>query len=149
MARVTPATRVMPLSSPPDRRPWHNARSFFLAAFEQRQRHESGFFTSDVTQGLGGSVTIPITGLGPVTFRNLTTPQVGYINTLLGTGNAALIGAAVQYAYLASSGGSTRLPGAHPLPNPRSFPGVRLRPTIGSRFFFHVAPVPGAPTHSP
>src|ERR1700682_76903 len=41
-------------------------RSFFFLAFEQRQRHESGFFTSDVTQGLGGSVIIPITGLGPV-----------------------------------------------------------------------------------
>src|SRR2546429_5562514 len=70
--------------------PLHKNRSFFFVAFEQRQRHESGFFTSDVTQGLGGSVIIPITGLGNVTFRNLTAPQVGYIGTLLGTGNAAL-----------------------------------------------------------
>src|SRR5207244_6554797 len=91
--------------------PLHKNRSFFFVAFEQRQRHESGFFTSDVTQGLGGSITIPLTGLGNVTFRNLTAPQVGYIGALLGTGNAALAGAAVQYAYLASSGGSTGLTG--------------------------------------
>ncbi len=128
--------------------PLHKDRSFFFAAFEQRQRHESGFFTSDVTQGLGGSVTIPITGLGPVTFRNLTTPQVGYINTLLGTGNAALIGAAVQYAYLASSGGSTGLTGANPLPNPGSVPGVGLGATIGSRFFLSGAPVPVSTTNA-
>src|SRR2546422_2287192 len=70
--------------------PLRKDRLFFFAAFEQRQRHESGFFTSDVTSGLGGSATIPIPGLGAVTFRNLTTPQVGYINALLGTGNAAL-----------------------------------------------------------
>src|SRR5205807_10459296 len=59
--------------------PLHKNRLFFFVAFEQRQRHESGFFTSDVTQGLGSTVTIPITGLGNVTFRNLTAPQVGYI----------------------------------------------------------------------
>jgi hypothetical protein len=122
--------------------PLHKNRSFFFVAFEQRQRHESGFFTSDVTQGLGGSITIPITGLGPVTFRNLTAPQVGYIGTLLGTGNAALIGAAVQYAYLASSGGSTGLSGSNPLPNPGSVPGVGLGAPIGGRFFLSGAPVP-------
>ena len=128
--------------------PFHKDRSFFFLAFEQRQRHESGFFTSDVTQGLGGSVTIPITGLGPVTFRNLTAPQVGYINTLLGTGNAALIGAAVQYAYLASSGGSTALTGSNPLPNPGSVPGVGLGATVGSRFFLSGAPVPVSTTNA-
>jgi hypothetical protein len=128
--------------------PLHKDRSFFFLAFEQRQRHESGFFTSDVTQGLGGSVTIPITGLGPVTFRNLTTPQVTYINTLLGTGNAALIGAAVQYAYLASSGGATALTGSNPLPNPGSVPGVGLGATIGGRFFLSGAPVPVSTTNA-
>jgi len=122
--------------------PLHKNRSFFFVAFEQRQRHESGFFTSDVTQGLGGSVTIPITGLGNVTFRNLTAPQVGYIGALLGTGNAALAGAAVQYAYLASSGGSTGLTGSNPLPNPGSVPGVGLGAPIGGRFFLSGAPVP-------
>src|SRR5882672_10930055 len=128
--------------------PFHKDRSFFFLAFEQRQRHESGFFTSDVTQGLGGSVTIPITGLGPVTFRNLTTPQVGYINSLLATGNAAVIGAAVQYAYLASSGGSTALTGSNPLPNPGSVPGVGLGATVGPRFFLSGAPVPVSTTNA-
>jgi hypothetical protein len=122
--------------------PLHKDRSFFFVAFEQRQRHESGFFTSDVTQGLGGSVIIPITGLGNVTFRNLTAGQVGYIGALLGTGNAALAGAAVQYAYLASSGGSTGLTGSNPLPNPGSVPGVALGAPIGGRFFLSGAPVP-------
>src|SRR5258706_10535374 len=98
--------------------PLDRDRTFFFFAFEQRRRDESGFFTSNVAQGLTSSVTIPITGLGPVTFRNLTAPQVGYIGALLGTGNAALAGAAVQYAYLASSGGSTGLTGSNPLPNP-------------------------------
>src|SRR5713226_4104880 len=71
--------------------PLDKDRTFFFAAFEQRRRHESGFFTSNVTQGLTGSVTIPLTGLGPVTFRNLNSQQVTYINTLLGSGNATLI----------------------------------------------------------
>jgi hypothetical protein len=146
-----------PVNKPPFTRAQYGAtlggplkkdRSFFFAAFEQRQRHESGFFTSDVTQGLGGSVTIPITGLGPVTFRNLTTPQVGYINSLLATGNAAAIGAAVQYAYLASSGGSTALTGSNPLPNPGSVPGVGLGATVGPRFFLSGAPVPVSTTNA-
>src|SRR5499427_393318 len=50
-------------------------RTFFFGSFEQRQRHESGFFTSNVAQGLTGAVTIPITGLGNVTFRNMTPSQ--------------------------------------------------------------------------
>src|ERR1041385_3925801 len=82
-------------------------RTFFFFAFEQRRRDESGFFTSNVAQGLGSSVSIPITGLGVQTFNNLTPQQVSYINSLLGTGNPAAIGAAVNYAYLASSGGTT------------------------------------------
>src|SRR6267378_8001059 len=146
-----------PVAKPPFTRAQYGAtlggpllknRSFFFIAFEQRQRHESGFFTSDVTQGLGSSVTIPITGLGPVTFRNLTAPQVGYIGALLGTGNAALAGAAVQYAYLASSGGSTGLTGSNPLPNPGSVPGVGLGAPIGGRFFLSGAPVPVSTTNA-
>jgi hypothetical protein len=128
--------------------PLHKDRSFFFVAFEQRQRHETGYFTSDVTSGLTGSVTVPITGLGNVTFRNLTAPQAGYINTLLGTGNAALIGAALQYAYLASSGGSTALTGTNPLPNAGSVPGLPLGATIGPRFFLSGAPVPSGTTNA-
>src|SRR5437667_9863367 len=127
---------------------FHKDRTFFFGAFEQRQRHETGFFTSDVSQGLGGVATIPITGLGNVTFRNLTTQQITYINTLLGSGNATLAGAAVQYAYLASSGGSTALTGANPLPNPGSVPGVGLGAPIGGRFFLSGAPVPSTTTNA-
>src|SRR5215831_1079736 len=34
-------------------------RTFFFGSFEQRQRHESGFFTSNVSQGITSSATIP------------------------------------------------------------------------------------------
>ncbi|OLE54704.1 MAG: hypothetical protein AUG51_07045 [Acidobacteria bacterium 13_1_20CM_3_53_8] len=95
--------------------PLDHDRTFFFFAFEQRRRNESGFFTSDVTQGLTSSVTIPITGLGATTFRNITAPQAAFINGLLATGNATLINAAVQYAFLASSGGSTALTGSNSL----------------------------------
>src|SRR5260370_11946682 len=56
-----------PVANPPFTRAQYGAtlggaldkdRTFFFAAFEQRQRHESGFFTSNVQSGLGGSVTI-------------------------------------------------------------------------------------------
>ena len=117
-------------------------RTFFFLSFEQRQRHESGFFTSNVSQGLTSSVVIPITGLGNVTFRNLTSQQATFINTLLASGNPTLINGAVQYAYLASGGGSTALTGTNPLPNPGSVPGLALGATIGPRFFLSGAPVP-------
>src|SRR5689334_2477424 len=50
--------------------PLDKERTFFFFAFEQRRRDESGFFTSNVSQGLTSSATIPITGLGNVTFPN-------------------------------------------------------------------------------
>ncbi len=128
--------------------PFDRDRTFFFFAFEQRRRNESGFFTTDVTQGLTSSVTIPITGLGPTTFRNITAQQASFINGLLATGNATLINAAVQYAFLASSGGSTALTGTNPLPNPGSVPGVTLGATIGPRFFLSGAPVPSGTTNS-
>src|SRR5436190_11042787 len=84
-------------------------RTFFFGSFEQRQRHESGFFTSNVAQNLTASVTIPITGLGNVTIRNIMPAQVTFVNTLLNSGNTALINGVVKYAYLASCGGSTAL----------------------------------------
>lgn len=123
-------------------------RTFFFLAFEQRQRHETGFFTSNVAQNLAGAVTIPITGLGPVTFRNLTPAQVTYINTLLAAGTVPAATLAVNYAYLASSGGSTALTGSNPLPNPGSVPGVTLGAPIGSRFFLSGAPVPFTTTNA-
>lgn len=120
--------------------PMDRDRTFFFFAFEQRRRDESGFFTSNVAQGLGGSIAIPITGLGTQTFRNLTPAQVSYIGSLLGTGNAALIGAAVNYAYLASSGGTTGLTGTNPLLSAGG--AIPAGQTIGSRFLLTGLPVP-------
>ena len=120
--------------------PLDRDRTFFFFAFEQRRRDESGFFTSNVAQGLGSSISIPITGLGVQTFNNLTPQQVTYISSLLGTGNAALIGAAVNYAYLASSGGTTGLTGTNPLLSAGG--AIAAGQTIGSRFLLTGLPVP-------
>src|ERR1700752_4571100 len=85
--------------------PLEKDRTFFFFAFEQRRRNESGFFTSNVSQGLNGSATIPvIPGLNPVarTFPNITPTQAAFINTLVGSGNASLICGARAYAFFAS-----------------------------------------------
>src|SRR2546427_65522 len=56
-----------PVADPPFTRAQYGAtlggaldrdRTFIFASFEQRQRHESGFFTTNVRSGLNGSVTI-------------------------------------------------------------------------------------------
>src|SRR5438874_8136705 len=76
-----------PIAKPPFNRkqygftiggPLDRDRTFFFFAFEQRRRDESGFFTSNVAQGLNGSATIPvIPGLNPIarTFANITPAQ--------------------------------------------------------------------------
>src|SRR6266571_8883922 len=87
-----------PISNPPFTRTQYGGtiggaflkdRTFFFGSFEQRQRHETGFFTSNVAQGLTSSVTIPvIAGINPIarTFTGLTPAQATFINTLIGTG---------------------------------------------------------------
>src|ERR1044071_1816632 len=56
--------------------PLDRDRTFFFFAFEQRRRDESGFFTSNVAQGLGGSVTIGAPFLPfTQTFNNITPGQ--------------------------------------------------------------------------
>jgi hypothetical protein len=135
--------------------PFDRDRTFFFFAFEQRRRDESGFFTSNVTQGLGGAVTIgapfvPFTQ----TYNNITTAQQNYVNGLLATATAligsgipaniaqgqAIAGAAVQYAALASGGGNTALTGNNPL---RSVGGaIPAGTVVGQRFFLTGAPVP-------
>jgi hypothetical protein len=120
--------------------PLDRDRTFFFFAFEQRRRDESGFFTSNVAQGLGSSISIPIPGLGAQTFRNLTPAQVSYIGSLLGTGVPAAISAAVNYAYLASSGGTTALTGTNPLVSAGG--AIPAGTVIGSRFLLTGAPVP-------
>ena len=116
-------------------------RTFFFFAFEQRRRNESGFFTSDVSSGLTGSVTLPplAPGFPAQTLRNITPAQASYINSLLALGgSAAQLG--IGYAYLASGGGSTALNGFNPLlaTSAPFTPGT----VIGSRFFLTGAPIP-------
>jgi hypothetical protein len=129
--------------------PLDRDRTFFFFAFEQRRRDESGFFTSNVGQGLGGSATIPVVpGLNPVarTFNNITTAQATYINGLVTAGGSAIC-LARTYAFFASSGGSTALTGSNPLSSPNDgsvCPAISpiLPSTIGSRFILTGAPVP-------
>ena len=140
--------------------------TFFFFAFERRQRNESGFFTSNVGQGLNGSTTIQaIPGLNPTAlpFGNLTAQQVAFINGSIAQGlpllsnpnplirqqGASLICGARAYGFFASSGGSTGLTGSNPLitPNdgsqcPAISPILPTNPVIGSRFLLTGAPVP-------
>jgi hypothetical protein len=136
-------------------------RSFFFFAFEQRQRHESGFFTSNVRAGLNSSVTIGAPFLPfTQTFSNITSRQSAYVNTLLSTATTligsgvpaniaqgqALAGAAVQYAALASSGGVTAITGTNPLLSVGG--AIPAGQTIGPRFFLSGAPVPSGTTNA-
>lgn len=131
--------------------------SFFFFAFEQRQRHESGFFTSNVRAGLDSSVTIGAPFLPfTQTFSNITSRQSAYVGTLLTTAGAliasgvpaniaqgqAIAGAAIQYAALASSGGVTALSGTNPLLSVGG--AIPAGQVIGPRFFLSGAPVPSA-----
>jgi hypothetical protein len=135
--------------------PLDRDRTFGFIAFEQRKRQESGFFTSDVIQGLTSSVTIGAPFLPfTQTFTRVTSAQATYVQGLLtqagqliGTGvpaniatGQALAGAAIQYATFASSGGQTGLTGASTLLSPGgSIPAGQV---IGQRFFLTGAPVP-------
>jgi Carboxypeptidase regulatory-like domain len=154
-----------PVADPPFTRAQYGAtlggpldkdRTFFFWAFEQRRRHESGFFTSNVAQGLTASATIPaIPGINPVarTFTNITAAQAAYINGLVATGNATAICGARAYAFFASSGGSTALAGSNPLTSPNDgsvCPAISpiLPGAIGSRFILSGAPVPTNTTNA-
>ena len=136
--------------------PFRKDRTFFFFAFEQRRRQESGFFTSNVAQGLTGSATIPvIPGLNPIarTFNNITPAQASFINALVGTGNATNICGARAYGFFASSGGTTALTGSNPLisPNDGSLcPAISpiLPGAIGPRFILSGAPVPSGTTNA-
>src|SRR5437763_1705521 len=136
-------------------------RSFFFFAFEQRQRHESGFFTSNVRAGLNSSVTIGAPFLPfTQTFGNISSRQSAYVSTLLSTASTliasgvpaniaqgqALAGAAVQYAALASSGGVTAITGTNPLLSVGG--AIPAGQTIGPRFFLSGAAVPSGTTNA-
>jgi hypothetical protein len=132
-------------------------RTFFFGSFEQRQRHETGFFTSNVRSGLTSSVTIGAPFLPfTQTFGNITPGQSTYVNTLLTTAGqliasgvpanvtqgTAIAGAAVQYAALAASGSNTALTGTNPLLSVGG--AIPAGQVIGARFFLSGAPVPSA-----
>jgi Carboxypeptidase regulatory-like domain/TonB dependent receptor len=125
--------------------PFDRDRTFGFFAFEQRRRQESGFFTSDVDANLTSSITIPVPGLGNVPFTRLRPEQVTYIQALLGSGIPAIQQAAIQYAFLASSGGNTGLFGTNPLPNLSTTNGIPVGATVGQRFILAGTPVPVSP----
>jgi hypothetical protein len=114
-------------------------QTFFFFAFEQRRRQETGFFTSNVSQGLNGDVTIPDPSLTQ-TFGNITQEQAEYIRNAIASGNPTLARAATQYAYIVSSGGSTSLLGTNPLISGGG--AIPAGQFIGSRFLLSGAPVP-------
>ncbi len=141
-------------------------KTFFFASFERRDRDESGFFTSNVAQGLGASASIPvIPGLNPLarTFTSLTPQQAAFVNGLISQGvpllsnanpairaqGGQLICAARAYAFFASSGGTTALTGTNPLfsPNdgsvcPAISPILPTTANVGGRFLLSGTPVP-------
>jgi hypothetical protein len=140
---------------------FHKDRTFFFGAFEQRQRHETGFFTSNVRSGLTSSVTIGAPFLPfTQTFGNMTSAQSTYASTLLTTAGQliasgvpaniaqgqALAGAAIQYAALAASGSNTALSGTNPLLSVGG--AIPAGQVIGARFFLSGAPVPSATTNA-
>jgi hypothetical protein len=118
---------------------------FFFTAFERRQRDESGFFTSNVLGDGTNALTSSVTLGAPIlpftqTFSRLTAAQAAFANTLIGTGVPANISAAVQYLYLASSGGNTALNGTNPLISAGG--AIPAGQVVGTRFFITGAPVP-------
>ncbi len=120
-------------------------KTFFFAAFERRQRNESGFFTSNVIGDGANALTSSVTLGAPIlpftqTFGRLTAGQAQFAQTLIASGVPANISAAVQYLYLASSGGNTALTGVNPLISAGG--AIPAGQVVGSRFFLSGAPVP-------
>jgi hypothetical protein len=116
-------------------------KTFFFAAFERRQRDESGFFTSNVVGEGANALTSSVTLGAPFlpftqTFSRLTQAQAQYAQALLGVSPTA----AIQYLYLASSGGNTALTGTNPLISAGG--AVPAGTVVGQRFFLTGAPVP-------
>ncbi len=116
-------------------------KTFFFASYERRDRDESGFFTSNVGQGLNQSLTVGAPFLPfSQTFNGLTTAQVQFAQGLLGSPQTAGLG--IQYLFLASSGTNTALTGANPLLNISSSNNIPVGQQIGGRFTLTGAPIP-------
>lgn len=122
-------------------------KAFFFTAFERRSRDESGFFTSDVVGNLTSSVTLgaPILPFTQ-TFNRITAQQAAFANTLIASNVPANISAAVQYLYLASSGGNTGLLGTNPLLSVGG--AITAGQQVGPRFVLTGAPVPVSTTNA-
>lgn len=122
-------------------------RTFFFAAFEGRQRRESGFFTGNIfgsgISALNSSITLA-PALGGQTYNFLTARQAQYANALLGVSPAT----AVAYLTLASSGSQTALFGTNPIISPGGTFGVPAGQVIGPRFLLTGTPVPGGTVNS-
>ncbi len=116
-------------------------RAFFFLSWERRLRNETGFFTSDVAKGLTASVTLgaPILPFTQ-TFNRLTPQQAAFANGLISSGVPANISAAVNYLYLASSGGNTALLGTNPLISAGG--AIPAGTVVGQRFFLTGTPIP-------
>lgn len=131
-------------------------RAFIFAAYERRQRNESGFYTSDPSRGLTASFNFPvIPGLNPVArnFTGLTPGQAAFIATLVGTGTPTNVCAARAYAFFASSGSNTALTGVNPFSSPNDGSGCPaispiLPGAIGPRFLLSGTPVPSGTTNT-
>lgn len=131
--------------------PFEKDKGFFFIAFEHRERDESGFFTSDVV-GVGANALTSSVTIGGQTYSRITSAQAAYAQALAALNPAA----AVQYLYLASSGGNTGLTGSNPLfappcsnpPTSICNPNPNAPFVIGPRFFLTGTPVPSNTTNA-
>jgi hypothetical protein len=94
--------------------PLDKGRTFFFAAFEQRRRNESGFFTSDVQNNLTSSVTI----LGQ-TFRNISPQQAAYINQCWASGATAAPAFRMRFSLRAAAQPRLRIKSTRRVSRPR------------------------------
>jgi hypothetical protein len=120
-------------------------RTFFFVSFEQRKRQESGFFTSDVGNGLGSSLAVGPGTPFPVlpfntTYSNLTPGQVAFLVGEFASGNVPRITRAITYATFASAGGQSALNGFSTVRSPGG--AIPAGTIIGPRFFLSGAPIP-------
>lgn len=145
--RIQARNAFSPIDNPDYRRtqygfslggPFAQDRTHFFVAFERRQRDESGFFTSNVGQGLTGSFTFTVPGLPQQTFSNITPAQATAAQALLSSPATAQLG--IGYLYLASGGGTTALTGSNPLRSPGG--AIPAGQIIGPRFFLTGTPIP-------
>ncbi len=121
------------------------SKTYFFGSYEGKRRNESGFFTSNVNGEGANALTSSVT-LGPPflpftqTFNRLTSAQVTYVNALLALPANAGVSGAINYLYLASSGGNTALNGTNQLISAGG--AIPAGQVIGARFLATGAPVP-------